>query len=231
LASEGASVYVVDLHGDLAEMVAGEIIGQGGSAKGVQVDATDTDALAELYRQIDADHGVLHVMHNQVGMPGLAGLDISADDWVRNIDVNMKSPFYSATLAWDLLKRADKRASVTLTASTSALVGSPFSPIYSLTKSALLGLTRSLALVGAPDGIRVNVVCPGTVDTPMLPQFFGREAGADVSALVENFVSGIPLGRAAQPQEIASVIAFLASDDASFMTGVTVPVDGGLTAK
>ncbi len=230
LASEGAMVYVADLNGDSAKAVVEEIAADGGRAQAEQVDGTSVEELEGLYSRIEADHGLLHVMHNQVGMPGPAGLDISDADWSRNIDVNMKSPFYSATLAWDLLKRAGK-SSVTMTASTSALVGSPFSPIYSLTKSALIGLTRALALVGAPDGIRVNVICPGTVQTPMLAQFFGREPGADVEELVKQFVAGIPLGRAAQPSEIASVIAFLASDDASFVTGVTVPIDGGLTAK
>ena len=144
----------------------------------------------------------------------------------------MKSPFYASTLAFDLLKRANKKGSITLTASTSALVGSPFSPIYSLTKGALTAYARSLALLGAPDGIRVNVICPGSVDTPMLPTFFGREPGADIEDLKAGFISEfVPLGRAAQPEEIAGVIAFLASDDASFVTGTTIPVDGGIVAK
>lgn len=231
LASEGAVVYVADLNGDHANLVTGEITEAGGQAVAAQLDATSIEDLTAFYQQIEKDRGVLHVMHNQVGMPGPAGIVISPEDWTRNIDVNMKSPFYSATLAWDLLRQAQGKGSVTMTASTSALVGSPFSPIYSLTKSALIGVTRALALLGAPDGIRVNVVCPGTVQTPMLAQFFGREPGANVDELVAGFLQNIPLGRAAQPTEIASVIAFLASDDASFVTGITVPIDGGLTAK
>jgi len=231
LGAEGAFVYVADLNGESAVTVAAEVTSAGGSARSVQLDATSTEALAGFYAQIDAEHGQLHIVHNQVGMPGASGLDISAAEWQRNIDVNMKSPFYSATLAWPLLKKAERKGSVTMTASTSALVGSPFSPIYSLTKSALVGLTRALALVGGPDGIRVNCIAPGTVQTPMLAQFFGREPGADVDGLVKQFVGQIPLGRASQPDEIASVVAFLASDDASFITGVTLPIDGGLTAK
>jgi Dehydrogenases with different specificities (related to short-chain alcohol dehydrogenases) len=231
LASEGAKVYVADLNGEAAQAVAKEVEAQGGRATPEQVDATSVADLRRLYARVEAEDGILHIMHTQVGMPGAAGLDISEEEFQRNIDVNVKSVFYSATLAIDLLKRADKKASVTMTASTSALVGSPFSPIYSLTKSALVGFTRALALSGAPYGIRVNCICPGTVDTPMLASFFGRERGADVSALAAEFVAGIPLGRAAQPEEIASVVAFLASDDASFVTGVTVPIDGGLVAK
>jgi NAD(P)-dependent dehydrogenase (short-subunit alcohol dehydrogenase family) len=231
LAGEGAYVHVADLDGDAAKRVSEQIAAAGGTARPEQVDATSVEELGALYARIGDQHGVLHAVHNQVGMPGPAGLEVSEADWQLNMDVNVKSAFYGATLAFELLKRADGHGSVTMTASTSALVGSPFSPIYSLTKGALVSLTRALALVGAPDGIRVNVICPGSVDTPMLPTFFGRDPGADIGDLMKNFIDLIPLGRPAQPSEIASVIAFLASDDASFVTGVTVPVDGGLTAK
>jgi NAD(P)-dependent dehydrogenase (short-subunit alcohol dehydrogenase family) len=230
LAEEGAFVYVVDIGGG-AKTVAEEINAAGGSATAEQLDATDVDELRALYARIDERHGVLHVLHHQVGMPGPGGIDISEQDWQRNIDVNMKSAFYAANLAFDLLRRAEKHGSITLTASTSALIGSPFSPLYSLTKGALVAYARSLALVGAPDGIRVNVVCPGAVDTPMLPQFFGRDPGADIQDLMHNFIGLIPLGRPAQPAEIAGVVSFLASDDAGFVTGVAIPVDGGMVAK
>jgi NAD(P)-dependent dehydrogenase (short-subunit alcohol dehydrogenase family) len=230
-AGEGARVWIADINPDAAKHVAGEITAAGGWARPERVDATKIDDLGALYQAISAESGRLHVLHNQVGMPGPAGLDVSEADWSRTIDVNVKSVFYGTTMAFDLLKRADGRASVTLTASTSALVGSPFSPIYSLTKGAVTAFGRAMALAGAPDGIRVNVICPGSVDTPMLAQFFGREPGADVADLMKNFVSQIPLGRPAQPTEIAGVIAFLASDDASYVTGQTIAVDGGLTAK
>jgi NAD(P)-dependent dehydrogenase (short-subunit alcohol dehydrogenase family) len=231
LAAEGAFVYVADLSGDAAKAVAQEISDAGGKASPEQLDATDVAAVKALYGRIDDQHGVLHVLHHQVGMPGPAGIDVTEADWHLNMDVNVKSAWYCTTLAMDLLKQADRKGSVTMTASTSALIGSPFSPIYSLTKGALVAYTRALALVGAPDGVRVNVICPGPVDTPMLPQFFGRDPGADISDLMSNFISLVPLGRPAQPAEIAGVVAFLASDDAGFVTGVTIPIDGGLVAK
>jgi NAD(P)-dependent dehydrogenase (short-subunit alcohol dehydrogenase family) len=231
LAEEGAFVYVADLSADAAKQVTQEIVDAGGKGSAEQLDATDIEALKAFYARVDDQHGKLHVLHHQVGMPGPAGLDVSLADWQLNIDVNVKSAFYGTALAMDLLKRAEGKGSITMTASTSALIGSPYSPIYSLTKGALTAYTRALALVGAPDGIRVNIICPGPVDTPMLPQFFGREPGADISDLMNTFISFVPLGRPAQPAEIAGVVAFLASDDAGFVTGVTIPVDGGLVAK
>lgn len=231
IASEGAYVHVADLNADSARRVSEEILQAGQHAQPEPLDASSVADLRGLFGRIDRQHGVLHVLHHQVGMPGPAGLDVSEADWQRNIDVNVKSAFYATTLGFDLLRRAGRKGSVTMTASTSALVGSPFSPVYSLTKGALVSYARALALAGAPDGVRVNVICPGSVDTPMLPQFFGREPGAGIGDLMSAFISNIPLGRPAQPEEIASVIAFLASDDAAYVTGVTIPVDGGLVAK
>jgi NAD(P)-dependent dehydrogenase (short-subunit alcohol dehydrogenase family) len=231
LAEEGAHTYVADLSAEAANMVADEVGAAGGTATGYALDATDTGALRAFFGGIEAGHGRLHVLHNQVGMPGAGGIDVSEDDFQRAIDVNVKSAFYVATLGYDLVKKAEGKGSITMTASTAALIGSPFSPLYSLTKGALTAFARALALVGGPDGVRVNVVCPGPVDTPMLPTFFGRDPGADVADLMDGFISLIPLGRPATPAEIAGVVAFLSSDDAGFVTGATIPVDGGQTAK
>jgi NAD(P)-dependent dehydrogenase (short-subunit alcohol dehydrogenase family) len=231
LAAEGAFVYVADLNGGAAKTVTEEILAEGGEAQPEEVNAASVADLRALFDRIGKQHGRLHILHNQVGMPGPAGIEVSEEDWQRNMDVNVKSAFYGATLGYELLKRSEGKGSITFTASTSALIGSPYSPIYSLTKGAVVAFTRAMALYAAADGIRANVICPGSVETPMLAQFFGREPGADVDDLMSGFIANIPLGRAAQPAEIASVVAFLASDDAAMVTGVTIPVDGGLVAK
>jgi NAD(P)-dependent dehydrogenase (short-subunit alcohol dehydrogenase family) len=231
LAAEGATVYVVDRDGNLAQQTVKLIAGTGATAIAENVDATDIDALKDLFARVDSAHGALHVLHNQVGIPGPAGMDISEQDWDINISVNMKSMWFSCAEALPLLKKAGGKGAITLTASTSAVVGSPFAPLYSMTKGSLPPFGRALALYAAPYGVRANVICPGTVDTPMLPRFLARIPGADVDALMKKTIAAIPLGRPAQPEDIAGVVAFLASDDATFVTGVTLPVDGGVTIQ
>lgn len=231
LAQDGAFVHVADLDHAAAARVAAQIEEAGCSGRAAQLDATDTGALRAFYAGIEEEHGMLHVLHNQVGMPGAGGIDVSEADFERSMDVNVKSAFYVATLGYELVKKAGGTGSISMTASTAALIGSPFSPLYSMAKGALTSFTRAMALVGGPDGVRVNVICPGPVDTPMLPTFFGRDPGADMQDLMANFIGLVPLGRPARPEEVAGVVAFLASDDAGFVTGVTIPIDGGLTAK
>jgi NAD(P)-dependent dehydrogenase (short-subunit alcohol dehydrogenase family) len=231
LASEGAHVLVVDRDGALAEQTAVELAAAGHSAVAENVDATDVPALKDLFARIDKEHGALHVLHNQVGIPGPAGMDITEADWDVNIAVNMKSMWFGCAEALGVLKKADGKGSITLTASTSAVIGSPFAPLYSMTKGSLPPFVRALALFAAPLGVRANVICPGMVETPMLSSFFTRVPGTDVEAARQKSVANIPLGRAAQPEDIAGVVSFLASDDAAYVTGQTIAVDGGVTVQ
>jgi NAD(P)-dependent dehydrogenase (short-subunit alcohol dehydrogenase family) len=232
LAREGATVVVADLDKAAAEETV-KLVGEDGvgSAVPYQVDVTSVDQLREMYDFVRREFGVLHVLHNHAGIPGAAGVEISEEDWAVAVDVNLKSAFFGTSLATSLLRAAGGKASVILTASVTGVVGSPFSPLYSATKGGVVNLARAFAVSLAPD-VRCNVICPGPVDTPMLPRFFGREPGADVSELKRNFVeTAIPLRRAAQPEEIAEVALFLGSDMSSFVTGVVLPVDGGFLAR
>lgn len=228
-AAEGAHVIVVDVNEAGVTEVVDKITAAGGSASGEVVDVRDLDALAAMAARVSAEHGALHVLYNNVGIPGAANLDISAADWDTGIEINARASFFLTGYLTDALKAAGG-ASIVFTSSTSGLVGSPFSPMYSFTKGGIVALVRSLALAFAADKIRVNAVAPGTVETPGLPAFF-RTTPEETEKRKAAFVATIPLGRAAQPEEIAKVALFLASDLSSYVTGTTLPVDGGLTAK
>jgi NAD(P)-dependent dehydrogenase (short-subunit alcohol dehydrogenase family) len=230
-ATEGAHVLVIDRDGALATETAEKITAAGDSAVAENIDATDLPALKDLFARIDKEHGALHVLHNQVGIPGPAGMDITEDEWDHNINVNMKSMWFGCAEALGVLKKADGKGSIILTASTSAIIGSPFAPLYSMTKGALPPFVRALALYAAPFGVRANVICPGMVETPMLASFFQRTGKVDLEAAKRKNIENIPLGRAAQPEDIAGVVSFLGSDDAAYVTGQTIAVDGGVTVQ
>jgi NAD(P)-dependent dehydrogenase (short-subunit alcohol dehydrogenase family) len=230
-AREGAHVVVADIDEAKATETADAIAAEGGSAAAVRCDVSDTSALQALFDGVERDHGVLHVLYNNAGIPGEAGMEMDDAAFQRSIDVNLKSAFYASRYAIGLLQKAEGKGSIIFTSSVSGVVGSPFSPLYSMTKGGVILLMKSLAVRLGPDGIRSNAICPAMIDTPMLAQFFGREPGADIQDLMTGYMSSVPLGRPAQPSEVGSVAAFLASDDASFVTGAAIPVDGGFLAK
>jgi NAD(P)-dependent dehydrogenase (short-subunit alcohol dehydrogenase family) len=234
-AAEGAHVVVVDVNEVAANETASMIRESGGKAS-VQVrDASSAEDLNALFDEVDEQFGVLHVLYNHVGIPGAAGMVVNEEEWARSIELNMKSAFFGAQYALPLLERANGKGSVIFTSSTTGIVGSPYSPLYSMTKGGVLMLGKALAVHAAARGVRSNVICPGPIDTPMLPVFFGRPGTPGESGMSEElqgFISAaVPMGRAGKPEEIAAAALFLACDDSSFVTGVALPVDGGFTAK
>ncbi|MGV1047009.1 MAG: SDR family NAD(P)-dependent oxidoreductase [Solirubrobacterales bacterium] len=230
-AEEGAHVIVADLDQSKAEAVVGEIAAAGGAAESATCDVSDVDQIRGLIDRVEREHGILHVLFNHAGIPGKAGLEMSEADFQLAVDVNLRGAFFATSFAEPLLRKASGTASIIYTASTSGVVGSPFSPLYSMTKGGIVVFMRAVAVRLGPAGIRSNAICPAMIDTPMLSQFFGREEGADIDDLKGKFMESVPLSRSAKPEEMASVAAFLASDDASWVTGVALPVDGGLLAK
>ncbi len=230
MASEGAHVVVADIRGEAAGETVDLIAATGGSASSFVLDVSKVDQIEALMAEVGSIHHKIDVLYAHAGIPGPAGLEMSEADYDETAAINMKSAFFTVARAVPLLE-ASGNASVILTASTSGVVGSPFSPLYSMTKGAIVTYGKSLALALAPN-VRVNVICPGPVDTPMLPLFFGREPGTDVKPLMKEFLeTSVPLQRPSQPEEIAEVALFLASDASSFVTGVTLPVDGGYLAR
>lgn len=230
-AGEGAHVVVSDIDEAAAKEVTEAITAAGGSATAIACDVGDTDQIKAMIEAVGREHGVLHVLFNHAGIPGAAGLDVTQDDWTRTVDINQRSAFYATTYALPLLRRAQGKGSIIFTSSVSGVVGSPFSPLYSMTKGGIVLFMKSLAVKLGPEGIRSNAILPAMIETPMLSQFFGRENGADIEDLKNTYKSNVPMGRVARPEEIAGAAAFLASDDASWVTGVALPVDGGFLAQ
>jgi NAD(P)-dependent dehydrogenase (short-subunit alcohol dehydrogenase family) len=233
-AAEGASVVVADLDGDAADAAVASIEQDGGKAWSFQIDVSSVDRLRELFAFVDEQFGTLHVLFNHAGIPGPKGLDITEEQFDRTVGINLKSQFFATQLAKPLLERAAPQASIIYTSSISGVQAAPSSPIYGMTKGGTIILMRSVAKQLGPLGIRANAICPGPTDTPMLRVFTDPDrAGLDedgYAAQLEARAKAIPLRRAGAPDDIATAALFLASDDSSFITGVTLPVDGGMLA-
>jgi len=235
-AREGAQVAVVDVDAASVQRVVDEITAGGGVAHGIVADlGRDEDSRRIVWDTVARFKG-LDFVWNHVGHPGPAaveGIDLEAFDLA--IDLNLRTVLLTTEAAIPEI-RARGGGSLLFTASTSGLQGSAYSPVYSMCKFGVVGFVKSLALRLAPEKIRVNAVCPGPIDTPMLRVFVARPdqkstIGVDAEDLVRRRAHGaVPLGRVGQPEEIANAALFLLSDEASFVTGVALPVDGGVTA-
>jgi NAD(P)-dependent dehydrogenase (short-subunit alcohol dehydrogenase family) len=232
-AREGATVVVVDLDLEAAESTVEDIRSAGGTAVALRCDVSKVDQLREVFAAVEERFGVLHVLYNHAGIPGPGSMDVAEEEWDRAINVNLKGAYYATAFGVPLLQKAEGKGSIIFTASISGLVGSPLSPHYAMTKGGIVLLMKSVALKYAAEGIRANAICPGPVETPMLPAFFGRAPGSsEIDDEIRGFVGGaVPMGRPGLPSEIADAALFLACDDSSFVTGVALPVDGGYTAR
>jgi NAD(P)-dependent dehydrogenase (short-subunit alcohol dehydrogenase family) len=230
-AEAGAAVAVVDIDGESAQGTVSAIEDAGGQGSAHAVDCSDSAALKELFADLGDRYPRLDILFNHAGIPNRHGIaDVEDADFDRAVDVNLRSGFFATRYALPLLKRSGDGGSIVFTASTSGIVGSATSPLYSMTKHGVVGLVHSLAQSLADDGIRVNAVCPGPVKTPMLPGFMGK-GPEETDWVAEHYGSDNALKRVAQPEEIAEAVLFLASDRSSYITGVPLPVDAGFLAK
>jgi NAD(P)-dependent dehydrogenase (short-subunit alcohol dehydrogenase family) len=222
-AEEGAQVAVADVNGEAAQQVASEV---GGLA--LQVDVADEASVEVLFAATAEHFGGIDVLYNNAGiMPAddASILDTSPEAWDRVLAVNAKGVFLCCRHGIPrLLERGG--GSVINVASFVALVGAATSQIaYTASKGAVLSMTRELAVEFARQGVRVNALCPGPVETPLLMRLFTNDPAAYDRRRVH-----LPMGRLARAEEIARGALFLASDDSSYVTGTTFLVDGGLTA-
>lgn len=231
-AKHGAKVTAVDIDKSAVERVVEEVKDAGGEAIAVAADLTkDEDAKRIVHAAVDA-YGGLDILWNHVGHPGPGRIEgVNMGDYEMAMDLNIRSVLVTTAEAVPAL-RASAHGCVLFTASIAGLAGSPFSPIYSAAKFGVVGLMQSLACRYAPENIRVNAVCPAPIDTPMLEVFMQRpDTQTDRDENLARMKQAIPLGRVGRPEEVATAALFLCSDDASYVTGVALPVDGGYLAK
>jgi NAD(P)-dependent dehydrogenase (short-subunit alcohol dehydrogenase family) len=221
---EGAQVCVADVDADAAQKTATDA----GDAFAIRVDVSDSDSVREMYDQTAERYGGIDVLYNNAGIspPDDDSILVTEPDaWQRVQDVNTKGVYLCCKHGIPhLLERGG--GSVINVASFVALLGAATSQIsYTASKGAVLALSRELAVQFARQGIRVNALCPGPVETPLLLRIFG-----DDPAAYERRRVHLPMGRLAKPREIVNAALFLASDESSYVNGTTFLVDGGLTA-
>jgi 3-oxoacyl-[acyl-carrier protein] reductase len=220
-AERGANVVAVDIDEEATAQTVQSAEDADGDVVGVNADVSDPDGVAGFVDDAVEEFGSVDVLHNNAGVPQQSTPveEVTEETWDRVVDVNLKSAFLGAKYAAPHLKES---SGVLLnTASTAGIRPRTGLSAYASAKGGMITLTKQLAHELAPDGVRVNAICPVATDTDMLPEF----AGDDLS--VEQMADTIPLGRLAAPDDIASAAVFLASDDAAMITGTALEVDGG----
>lgn len=225
LAERGAKVCCADLDDAGAKVVADEIAQGGGEAFSIAVDIADPEQNERMAEATVEHYGTLHIAVLNAGVPSAGPLlDIPLSEWERTIAINLRGPFLGLQSCGRRMA-ASGGGTITLTSSAMGILGTLTGAAYGASKHGVLGLMKSAAVDLAPHGIRVNAVCPGTIDTPILGPLHD-----DPELLAQVMGPTSPSGRVGSAGEVAEVLAFLVSDAASFMTGATVCIDGGMTS-
>lgn len=226
-AGEGAKVVVAARHARRGAAVVQEIEAKGGAAHFTSCDVRHADDCQRAVAAALQVFGSLDVLVNNAGIifRGRDALNTTLDEWEQSFAVNVRGAFLMSKYALPEMTRRGG-GSIVNVASYYGLVGGRGVAAYCASKGALVQLTRAMALDHAGRGVRVNCVCPGSVQTPMIEEVW-HDFGEDAPKI---WAAKHPMGRVAQPEEVAQTILFLASSASSFMTGVAVPVDGGITA-
>ena len=230
-AAEGASVAIVDINREAAEETARLVSDAGGTALALTADVSSAAQNGAAVDEAAKALGGLDVVYNNAGVESTGSIaEAEEADWDRCFDVNVKGTFLTSRVSIPYLKQSPGGAIVNQ-ASVAALVGVAGLAAYGAAKGALVSLTRAMAMDLAPHRIRVNVLCPGTVHTPLIEPLLIKRGQGDLELGKKMTISKYPIGRLGDPIDIARAALFLASDDAGFVTGSVFTIDGGMTAQ
>ncbi len=231
-AEEGANLVIASIEDQVHE-AAETLRGTGARVLPVLCDVTDSAAVTRLYDAAEAEFGAVDVSFQNAGIITIARIeDLSEQDWDRTMEVNTKGVFLCCKEAIGRMRASGKGGRLISTASGQAREGFIFTPHYAASKFGVMGLTQSLAKEVATEGITVNAICPGIIETDMwayIDRVWGQMLGDyGPGELMAEWVGNIPMKRAGQGKDVAGLVAFLASEDAAYITGQTINVDGGL---
>ena len=220
LAAEGAHVVIADLNQTAGDAIVDQIADSGGSARALLCDVSDEMAMEAAVGSVVLTEGRIDVMVNNAGIGGTPApiVEATVEEWDRVMAVNLRGVFLGTKhAARAMLAQPRPGGSIINIASIAGLAAAPLLNGYGASKAGVIQLTQTAALELARQNIRVNAICPGWVETPILGDFER-----------EQLVRQVPMGRIGQPEEVASMVVYLASDAASFVTGTTIRVDGGM---
>lgn len=229
LASEGAAVGVLDLNERAVQKVVDEVRGAGGTALALPADVSSAAAVERAFAALVEAFGTPNVLVHSAGIMPDGTIDQTTEQqWDRVFAVNVKGAYLTSRLVVPMMQRSGG-GSIILMASITGVNGFPGLAAYSATKGALISLARAMAIDHAAEGIRVNAVSPGTIDSPMLHEFVAAQADPERTRRAFDAVQ--PRGRVGTIEEVVNVVVFLASDLASYVSGSNVKVDGGMSIK
>jgi NAD(P)-dependent dehydrogenase (short-subunit alcohol dehydrogenase family) len=226
LARAGASVAIADLDEAAGRALADELSSTGAAALALRCDVSSSGDVRALIEGVVAHFGGLDILVNNAGYHISKNIEVtSEEEWDYILRNNLKSVFLCSKYAIPHLR--ERRGCIVNMSSMVGLVGQTNAGAYSASKGGIIAMTKGMALDFAQDGIRVNCICPGWVQTPLVEDWFGQQPDPDAA---RKYIYGVhPLGRIATPEEVGRAALFLASEAAAFVTGVALPVDGALT--